>query len=414
MPAHTLTCGTDGISLRRYWVLPVSPPIHHKRPKECVEQFRELLDQAVADRVRTNHAAVLMSGGLDSPTVAASAQRTLARSKSPGRLCAYTEVFGSLIPDEEGHYAGLVAEALKIPIELRLNDEIESWKHENHESDHRPEPVHTPWSDGGRTQMRQIASRNRVVLTGIGGDPTLSSLLSVHFWRLLKKKKFGAALAGALRYLTAEGRYSRLYLRTRLERWFSPKSQVSYYPGWLNRGLERRLGLRERWETLIQASTPNAPERPTAYEAMVDPMWPSLFESYDPGVTLVPLQVCHPFFDLRLVDFLLALPALPWCSDKELLREAARGILPDAVRLRRKSPLLADPLIALLQRPESAWVDLFEGTPELNQYVERSAIPRVFRETDVWSAWIHLRPISLDCWLRSKSVSGIKVRGLLL
>ena len=53
-PAHTLVCGRDGISLRRYWVLPVSAPIHHKRPMECVEQFRELLDQAVADRLRTN------------------------------------------------------------------------------------------------------------------------------------------------------------------------------------------------------------------------------------------------------------------------------------------------------------------------------------------------------------------------
>jgi hypothetical protein len=89
------------------------------------------------------------------------------------------------------------------------------------------------------------------------------------------------------------------------------------------------------------------------------------------------------------VNFLLALPALPWCSDKELLREAARGILPDAVRLRRKSPLLADPLIVLLQRPESAWVDSFEGAPELGRYVERRLIPKVFGEKDVWTAWIH-------------------------
>ena len=53
-PAHTLVCEQDGISVRRYWVLPVSAPIHHKRPSECVEQFRELLDHAVADRLRTN------------------------------------------------------------------------------------------------------------------------------------------------------------------------------------------------------------------------------------------------------------------------------------------------------------------------------------------------------------------------
>lgn len=141
--------------------------------------------------------------------------------------------------------------------------------------------------------------------------------------------------------------------------------------------------------------------RRTAYEAMVDPCWPNLFEGYDPGVTGVPVEVRHPFFDLRVVSFLLALPALPWCSDKELLREAARGILPDAVRLRRKSPLPADPLVAFLQQKDSVWVDSFEAVPELGRYVERRRIPKVFKEKDAWTAWIHLRPLSLNFWLRS-------------
>ncbi len=409
-PAHTLVCGRGGISVRRYWVLPVSTPIHHKRPSECVEQFRELLDQAVADRLRTNKVGVLMSGGLDSPTVAASAQRTLARNGSAAGLRAYTEVFESLIPDNERRYAGLVAETLKIPIEFQT-DEMELWMYRNHEKNRWPEPVHSPGSDGGQVQMRQIAERNRVALTGFGADPAFSCLLSVHFSQLLKKRQFGRVLVGAMRYLTAEGRFSRLYLRTRWNRWFAPKGQTPQYPGWLNRDFEKRLDLRERWKALPRPTAPNAAVRPVAYEAMLDPTWPILFEGWDSGVTGIPLEVCHPFFDLRLVDFLLALPALPWCSDKELLREAARGILPDAVRLRRKSPLLADPLVALLQQPESAWVDSFEGVPELARYVERRLIPKVFGEKDPWTAWIHLRPLSLNFWLRTKELSAIKDRG---
>jgi asparagine synthase (glutamine-hydrolysing) len=409
-PAHTLVCGRDGISLRRYWVLPVSVPIHHKRPMECVEQFRELLDHAVADRLRTNNVGVLMSGGLDSPTVAASAQRTLARIGSAAGLRAYTGVFDSLIPDEERRYAEFVAETLKIPIEFQADD-IGFWKYRNQEDNRSPEPVHSPGSDGGLAQMRQIAIRNRVALTGFGADPALSCLISVHFSQLLKKKQFGRGLAEAMRYLAVEGRFSRLYLRTRWRRWFASKRQAPHYPGWLNRELEKRLNLRKRWKALPRVSVPNEAVRPLAYEAMVDPVWPTLFEASDSGVTRVPLEVCHPFFDLRLVDFLLALPALPWCSDKELLREAARGILPDAVRLRRKSPLQADPLVALLQRPESAWVDSFEGVPELGRFVERRLVPRVFREQDVWTAWIHLRPLSLNNWLRSRNVSDIKERG---
>jgi hypothetical protein len=81
-------------------------------------------------------------------------------------------------------------------------------------------------------------------------------------------------------------------------------------------------------------------------------------------------------------------------------------MLPDAVRLRRKSPLLADPLVALLQQKESAWVDSFVPVGEFWRYVERERIPKVFEEKDPWKAWIHLRPLSLNFWLRSQSTTG--------
>jgi asparagine synthase (glutamine-hydrolysing) len=347
-----------------------------------------------------------MSGGLDSPTVAASAQRTLARNGSAAGLCAYTEVFESLIPHEERRYATLVAEALKIPIEFQASDDLGLWKLLNQQESIWPEPVHFPASDGGLHQLRQVAMRNRVALTGYGADPVLSCLLSVHFLQLLKGGKIGRAVVDATRCLAVEGRFSRLYLRTRWNKWFGGKSQIPRYPEWLNQDLEKRLGLRERWEGFTAGAAPNGTARRTAYEAIVDPSWPSMFEGYDPSVTGVPLEVRHPFFDLRLVKFLLALPALPWCSDKQLLREAARGILPDAVRLRRKSPLPADPLTALLQQTESAWVDSFEPVPELGHYVDRRRIPKVLGERDSWTAWIHLRPLSLNFWLRSKAAAG--------
>jgi len=399
-PAHILVCDERGISVRRYWALSVDAPLRHSKLGDCVEQFRDLLDRAVADRLRTKHAGVLMSGGLDSPTVAASARRQLSANGDDATLRAYTDVFESLIPHEERRYATLVAEALKIPIEYQVSDDFGLWKDSNQQESIWPEPVHSPGSDGGLHQLRQVAARNRVALTGYGADPALSCLLSVHFLQLLKNKKISHALADAMRYLAAEGRFSRLYLRTRWHRWFASKSQTPHYPEWLNQDLEKRLGLRERWELFLRAPASNGTGRSTAYEAMVDPLWPNLFEGYDPGATGVPVEVRHPFFDLRVANFLLSLPALPWCSDKELLREAGRGILPDVVRLRRKSPLLGDPLIALLQKPESAWMDSFEADPELARYVERKLIPKVLGEKDPWTAWTHLRPLSLNFWLR--------------
>jgi asparagine synthase (glutamine-hydrolysing) len=405
-PAYTLTFERGNVLTRRYWTLPVTEPMHYIREGECVEQFRQLLDAAVGDRLRTNAAGVLMSGGLDSSTVAASAQRVLLRNGIDSGLRAYTEIFESLIPHEESRYARLVARDLKIPIQFQVNDGFGVWEQANHRNHRWPEPIHLPWSDAAIGVLRQLAVTTRVGLTGFGGDPTLASLLTVHFRQLLRNKQFGRAVADAAGYLMAEGRLSRLYIRTRLDRWFPSKGSLPCYPSWLNPELEKRLGLREHWETLKGPPAPKGAVRPVAYEAMIDPMWAALFDIYDPGVTRVPVEVRHPFFDLRVVDFLMALPALPWCSDKQLLRKAAKGILSDAVRLRRKSPLLADPLIALLDRQESSWVDSFQAVPELGRYVERRLIPQVFKERDVWSAWIHLRPLSLNFWLPSKDSAG--------
>ena len=405
-PAHTLVFEGESTSVRRYWTLPVSEPLHHKKLSECVEQFRELLDRSVGDRLRTDSVGVLMSGGLDSPAIAASVQRKSSRNGSVSKLTAYTDVFETLIPHDERRYATLVAEALKIPIEFHVSDDQGLRNDPNRGDTAWPEPVHSLWSGGGMSQLRQVAALNRVVLTGFGGDPVFSCLLSVHFSKLLKNRQIGQALRDAVRYLTAERRFSRLYVRTRWRKWFSRSGQMPAYPGWLNQDLEKRLDLRERWNSFEHAPVPNDSSRRTACEAMTDASWPDLFEGYDPGVTGILLEVRHPFFDLCLANFLLALPALPWCSDKELLREAARGVLPNAVRLRRKSPLLEDPLIALLQRPESSWVDSFEAVPELGQYVERRLIPQVFGEKNTWSAWTHLRPLSLNFWLRSQAAKG--------
>lgn len=394
--AHTLVSQNETIAIRRYWELSVKTPIKYKRQAEYVEHFGELLDAAVGDRVGAGPASVLMSGGLDSPIIAASAKRLLVRQGSSNGLRAHTEVFERLIPHEERRYASLVADKLKIPIEFLASDDARIFGHAGRRS---PEPVHCAWPDSTPEQLTQVSRNSRIALTGFGGDPLLSSLLSVHFRELLRSGRFGQGLGDAMRYLLADARLSRLYIRKRLRRWFPPKSESPSYPEWLNPELEMRLALRQRWETQLKPPDSSQMVRPIAYEQSVPNLWTSLFETFDPGMTGIPVAVCHPFFDLRMVYFLLALPTVPWCCDKELLREAGRGVLPDAVRLRRKSPLIADPLVALLKKPESAWVDEFEATPELESYVCRDRIPKVFGTTEVWSSWIDLRPLSLNFWL---------------
>ena len=400
-PAHMLACERGTTSTRPYWTLPIATPLRYNQPDEYIEHFRELLDTAVADRLGPGNVGVLMSGGLDSPTVAASAKRTTMRRGGSISLRAYTQVFERLIPDDERRYAGLAADALQIPIEFLMADDCQLYDRFDDPGSLSCEPVNHPIAHSERAFLQHVSAWSRIALTGIGADPGLATLLSVHFRRLISKKQFSRALADAAQYLAAEGRFSRLYIRRRWRNWFgSKKTYLPSYPVWLNAELDRKLDLTSRWKEMNCPAPPNDSIRPEAWRQMVSPFWTNFFESYDASSTGVSLDVRHPFFDLRLVKFLLALPALPWSSDKELLREAARGVLPKAIRLRRKHPLAADPVVALLQQPGSAWVDRFEAVPVLERYVRRNSIPQVFRETKIWAAWINLRPLSLNFWLK--------------
>ena len=184
-PRRTPSRASDGnISIRRYWRLPEVPPVDYRRPQECLDHFREVFDAAVSDRLRSDSAGILLSGGLDSPTVAASARRVLTRRNSPFDFRAYTHVHDSLIPHEERHYAGLVAQALNLPIEFLDGDNCHLYDTYDDPQYRTPEPNHFPMGFRNANPFKEIARWSRTVLTGFGGDPTLASLLTAHFRRL--------------------------------------------------------------------------------------------------------------------------------------------------------------------------------------------------------------------------------------
>ena len=397
-PAHILEWSDGTLRIRRYWTLPVEPPLECKRPSECIEQFRELLDAAVADRLRCDRVGIFMSGGLDSASVAASLCGVVSKRGTPCDVRAFTQVFDKLIPHAERHYSRLVADTLRIPIHYQVIDGILLYQGYNHGEPPTPEPSHYPLAASDTNQLREASGYGRVALTGYGGDPGFSSLISSYVRKHLKSRQFRQVVADLARYARSEGRLSRLYIRTRLRRWFGRNLQGSF-PTWLNEDFRNRFDLQGRWEQAHNSPKPVRPVRPEAYDAITANLWPYLFEWYDTAATSLPLEVYHPFFDLRLLRFLLRLPALPWCSDKELIRAAMRGILPDSVRLRPKSPLPAEPLVKLLQRPEANWVDKFESAEGLSRYIVRSRVPAVAGEKDSWRAWINLRPLSLNFWL---------------
>src|SRR5206468_3958412 len=97
-------------------------------------------------------------------------------------------------------------------------------------------------------------------------------------------------------------------LRTQLQKWLGRRPQRDRFPQWLNPGFAARLNLHERWREDLGEADPLHPLHPEAYEHLRSAYWVAMFEGYDPGATRCPVEFRHPFFDLRLVDFVLAIP----------------------------------------------------------------------------------------------------------
>lgn len=390
--AHSFSCAAEGVKLVRYWSLPIDPPLRLRKPSDYVEQFTGLLRTAVSDRLRTDEVAVFMSGGLDSSSVAA-----VARELRPqASLRAHTIVYDELIPDDERYYAGRVADHLRIPIDYLAADSYGLFQ--NWSDSFKPEPVTEPTPAIFGDLCTNISANARVALTGYGGDPgllvwpgSMSNMLSWDGMRGLA----ATLIASLLRYR----RLPRIGLRTALRRRLNRQPDLASPPSWLSPDFAARLDIEERWKRQMSPIVPQHPFRQSAYDSLVNPFWAFLFESYDAGFTRRTIEFRHPFFDLRLMRFMQSLPSLPWCVDKHTLRESTRGRLPEDVRVRPKTPFRTDPVPILLRKHPKVAENL-RPAPGLDRFVVGEEARRLLAASnDSASAWVNLRPYSLNYWL---------------
>ena len=398
LPAAHRLLGPEPVSVRRYWSLPIDPEITYRHPADYIEHFGALLTEAVGDRLRCRRAAVLMSGGLDSTSVAAIAAGAPAPQK-PVEVRAHTVVSERLLPDPERRYAALAAAALGIPIEYRRLEDYAVYERWDRPEMRRPEPEADPLTAVQIDLLRDASAHSRVVLTGYGGDPAFRVPIT-YATSLLRRGRWGRLARETAQYARLCGRLPRISVARRVRHWLDRRnSGREAAPAWLDPGLVARLDLPARVAAAAAAPVPEHPTRPLAYAMLTSPEWPTLLERYDAGVTGVPVDVRHPFFDVRLIRFLLSIPPLPWCYDKTIVRLAMRGRLPDAIRTRPKAVAAGDAVVALLGRPAARWVDGFSPRPELGLYVRRERVPLVHGRHDPAEVWTNLRPLCLNYWL---------------
>jgi len=401
LPAHSLTITQDEFFLKRYWRPPTNGRIRYRDANDYIEQFKILFQAAVKDRIRTDRVGILLSGGLDSAAVATTA-RTL--SKRPGEkldLRAYTVVYESLIPDRDGAHAKETAEFLKIPARYLALDNLQPFDGWGSGDWMWPEPPEDPLFAGLFDQFEMISEDCRVVLSGEGCDNLMDFEMWPHAKDLMGQREWRQLFVDTLRYASMR-RAPWPGIRRRVKRALGKDHDAPRFPRWIEPDFARRMSLVERWkEVNSHSASERHPILPGAHASLDSPQWAYLFEHENPGVTRRPVEVRYPFLDLRIVEYLLALPPFPWFFEKNLLRQAMVGCLPESVRRRPKTPLAGDPLAEWLKRSQRDWVSEGPWSEEASRYITRSAIPPLNGAGESEELQAAVRPICLNFWLQS-------------
>jgi asparagine synthase (glutamine-hydrolysing) len=401
-PAHWLIVSSSGSKIRRYWAPPTDGRIRYSKPGEYIENFQSLLQGAVADRLRTDRVGILLSGGLDSSSVAVVAKEVAGKSNRATDIRGYTCIYESLIPDEEGRFAREVAGLLGIPIKLLAMDQVQLYDGWDNSEMSLPEPVDNPLFAGFFGSSRIISAECRVLLSGEGSD----NLMYFQMWPYVGDLR----RRGEWRHLLTEmGNYFWVRpfpwrgIRARLQRVVGKEPWTPEFPQWLAADFVKRTNLQERWKECGKHPklVDEHPILPKAHASLSLPQWTHMFELENAGVTHDLAEVRYPFLDLRIVNYLLALPPFPWFFQKMLLREAMAGRLPESVRMRPKTPLHGDPVSAQFRRTGVAALTQMRWSEETDKYIDRSALAATHDKMNAVQVRNHLRPYCLNNWLQS-------------
>jgi asparagine synthase (glutamine-hydrolysing) len=362
-PGQRLVATAGGVRVERYW-RPEPAAIRYARDDDYAARFRELFERAVADRLRDpgSGAGIAMSGGLDSTSVAAVAQRA-----AGDHARAYSFTFDRLGDCDERRFSRAMTDELGLGVELLDTERL--WSLESRGT--VPVSPDTPfpgWRTCYEEIFRRMAARgSRVLLTGHGGDDLFRGSATIYAERLRRGD------LGAVREVARHAKRRREPLLRTFYRYFGRPCLPPRADGLLSSAFgRRREPLLAPWVRADFARRADLAGRSTA----TAPAYWRLANWHERSGAASGIEVRHPFLDRRLFEFVLAIPGeqvfrLDTC--KTLLRRSMTGILPETIRLREGktefTPLLdfglreraRDEIHELLREPRSADLGILDG-----------------------------------------------------
>jgi asparagine synthase (glutamine-hydrolysing) len=368
LPGHMLTVSRGAVDIRRFWQPELRSEIRYASDDEYVDEFNALFERVVSDQMRSGSpVGVMMSGGLDSASVAAlAAIRCRAEGK---RLATFTEVprhgfDGKIVP---GRYADETA-LVRLMADRYDNLDLNFIRTDNRlyldDLDRYFAAAHMPFrSATNRTWYEEIlqqaaAQGVRVLLTGACGNLTISRdgsgllpnlVRAGRWWQAYREAK---ALCGhsAMRTLTARGIKPLLSssLVSVVQRMRNFRTEASGSDSWqsysaINPAFARaqRVGERagDKGFDFLFRMDPNVRE---AYGKLLPIVTMNGNDSNHAYRQIFGVDVRDPTADSRIVEFCLRLPEEQYLKggvSRRLIRRAMEHRLPREILENRQRGL---------------------------------------------------------------------------
>ncbi len=396
--AHTISWDGHTLQQREYWRLNVAP---RRSPERALGELRARFERAVACRV-SGETAVTLSGGLDSTAVACAARRL-------APVSAHALVFPGLSSDES-RYIGIVERECGIDATRIDGTKLNPWHALERATVTQSEPVGAP-NLFLHEALYESARRSgaTVLLDGLDGDTTLSHGME----RLV--------------VLAQRGRWLRLLSETRS---FSRRHGIT-----MRRTLRRHVWSRWRRRRGPRSILDEDVAQRVAFESTTRAHLSSLRglrteqelhrANLERGILSHALELAHhaahargiepryPFFDRRLAQFCVSLPATWKLRDgwsRWAHREASAGLMPDEIRWRvrkaRLGPQFTQCMRGLVRDEHAIEHRLQRVLPLVDRARLNDYRDRLLHAADLASAVVVWRALTLDVWMEQWNISA--------
>jgi len=341
--------GTVG-QAQSYWSALDHAPAVDADERESVARFGQLLRTSIAQRVEQDGSTwAQLSGGLDSSSIVSGAEHWLGRG-SIGGTVTLVDTMGE---GDERRFSNLIVQKYGL-----RNEQLEdAWPWEDAESLTLIDEPHQLYPFQRRDQrVRDVVRANhaRVLLSGLGSDHYLFGNLSYipdlivtgHLLRAARDlTNWSLATRRSFWWMTRRHALDPL-LRGRILAQ-SRDEDAPKFPRWLGDARRCSQDLDRLYDLTRAAPRGQRFCYATARELATIPSWVHR-DGFENG-----MEIRYPFLSRPLVEFSLGLPvhmrARPFAR-KWVLREAMRGILPEAVRTRQSKGSIDARIVWSLQR----------------------------------------------------------------